>query len=213
MTYCKHSNQAEYPFKLPELPFAKDAFIPHFSAETFEYHHEKHHNAYVTNLNNLIQDNQELIGMNLEQIIKTSFNTNAAIFNNAAQVWNHSFFWHSIKPSGGGKPSGIMLEYLERDFGSYEEFVAQFKQAALTQFGSGWAWLVYSNNKLSIVKTANAETPITQSMSPLLACDVWEHAYYIDYRNKRPDYVSTFIDHMINWTFASMHLEKLTRSF
>jgi Fe-Mn family superoxide dismutase len=205
MTYCNHSNQEKYPFLLPELPFAKDAFAPHFSAETFEFHREKHHNAYVTNLNNLLKDNKEMTSMDLEQIIATAANGNTAIFNNAAQIWNHTFFWHSIKPNAGGKPSGDILVQIEKDFGSYEEFVSQFTQAALTQFGSGWAWLVYSNGKLSIMKTAIAEPPITQDISPLIACDVWEHAYYIDYRNKRPDYVSTFLEHMINWDFAAMH--------
>ena len=208
MTYCDQSNQEKYPFELPKLPFAKDAFIPHFSAETFEFHHEKHHNAYVTNLNNLLQDNKEMIDMDLEQIIAVSNNTNITIFNNAAQIWNHSFFWHSIKPNGGGQPSHVMLTQIKQDFGSYEEFVAQFKQAALTQFGSGWAWLVYNNKRLEIIKTANAETPLSQNLAPLLACDVWEHAYYIDYRNKRPDYVSAFINHMINWDFAEMHLNR-----
>lgn len=209
MTYCDKSNQEKYPFELPKLPFAKDAFIPHFSAETFEFHHEKHHNAYVMNLNNLLQDNKEMIDMDLEQIIAVSNNTNIAIFNNAAQIWNHSFFWHSIKPNGGGQPSSTtMLAQIKQDFGSYEEFATQFKQAALTQFGSGWAWLVYNNKRLEIIKTANAATPLSQNLSPLLACDVWEHAYYIDYRNKRPDYISAFIDHMINWDFAEMHLNR-----
>ena len=208
MTYCDHSNQESYPFKLPELPFAKDAFAPHFSAETFEYHHEKHHNAYVTNLNKLLDDNKEMTDMDLEDLIEASRNSNPAIFNNAAQIWNHSFFWYSIKPNAGGKPSGDMLAQIENDFGSYETFAQEFKQAALTQFGSGWAWLVYHNNKLQIIKTPNAETPITQGMQPLIACDVWEHAYYIDYRNKRPDYVSIFLNNMINWDFAAMHLNR-----
>lgn len=210
MTYCDHSNQEKFPFKLPELPYKKDAFEPHFSPETFDYHHGKHHNAYVTNLNNLLEDNREMHGLDLEQIIKTSHNTNNAIFNNAAQIWNHTFFWHSIKPGAGGIPTGAMLDKINKDFGSYEEFAKQFKQAALTQFGSGWAWLVlnYKNDKLEIVKTANAETPLTDNMAPLIACDVWEHAYYIDFRNRRPDYVSIFLDHMINWDFASMHMHR-----
>ncbi len=209
MTYCDHSNQEEYPFKLPELPFAKDSFSPHFSAETFEYHHEKHHNAYVTNLNKLLDDNKEMTDMDLEDLIIASSTSSPAIFNNAAQIWNHSFFWYSIKPNGGGKPSGNIADQIDKDFGSYKAFAEQFKQAALTQFGSGWAWLVYHENKLEIVKTANAETPITKGMQPIIACDVWEHAYYIDYRNKRPDYVSTFLDHMINWDFAEMHLNRI----
>lgn len=210
MTYCDHSNQEKFPFKLPELPYKKDAFEPHFSPETFDYHHGKHHNAYVTNLNNLLEDNKEMHGLDLEQIIKTSHNTNNAIFNNAAQIWNHTFFWHSIKPGSGGIPTGAMLDKINKDFGSYEEFAKQFKQAALTQFGSGWAWLVLNNknDKLEIVKTANAETPLTDNMAPLIACDVWEHAYYIDFRNRRPDYVSIFLDHMINWDFASMHMHR-----
>ena len=207
-TYCDHSNQEEYPFKLPELPFAKDAFAPHFSAETFEYHHGKHHNAYVTNLNKLLDENKEMTDMDLEQLIIKSRDSNAAIFNNAAQIWNHSFFWYSIKPGAGGKPSGDMLAQIEKDFGTYEIFATEFKQAAMTQFGSGWAWLVYQDGKLKIVKTANSETPITQGMQPLIACDVWEHAYYIDYRNARPNYVSTFLDNMINWDFAEMHLNR-----
>ncbi|XVN43047.1 MAG: superoxide dismutase [Candidatus Rickettsia vulgarisii] len=208
MTYCNHSNQTSYPFILPELPYGKGDFVPHFSSETFDYHYGKHHQAYVTNLNNLLQNESNWQKKTLEEII-TSLSTDSsktAIFNNAAQIWNHSFFWHSIKPAGGGKPTGKMLEMINKDFGSYENFVTEFKQAAVSQFGSGWAWLVLNNGKLEIVKTANAETPITKNIKPLLACDVWEHAYYIDYRNKRPDYVSIFIDHMINWEFAEKHL-------
>lgn len=209
MTYCDHSNQEKFPFKLPELPYERNAFEPYFSPETFDYHHGKHHNTYVTNLNNLLEENKEMHGMDLEQIIKTSHNTNNAIFNNAAQIWNHTFFWHSIKPGAGGAPTGDMLDKIEEDFGSYKEFAKQFKQTALTQFGSGWAWLVLNkNNKLEIVKTANAETPLTDNMYPIIACDVWEHAYYIDFRNRRPDYVSVFLDHMINWDFASMHMHR-----
>jgi Fe-Mn family superoxide dismutase len=210
MSYCDYSNQKKHPFKLPDLPFEKDAFAPNFSAETFDYHHGKHHNTYVTNLNNLLKDNNQLDNLDLEQIIEKSHNSNNAIFNNAAQVWNHSFFWQSITPKGGGKPAGNIAEAINKDFSSYDNFAAEFKQAALTQFGSGWAWLVFnpSENKLNIVKTANAETPLTQGLKPLIACDVWEHAYYIDYRNKRPDYVSTFIEQMINWDFAEMHFNR-----
>jgi len=206
MTYCTNSNQAKAPFVLPDLPFDKKAFAPLFSAETFEFHHEKHHSAYVTNLNNLLASAPEYANISLEEIIAKSHNVNPGIFNNSAQVWNHTFFWHSIKPNGGGKPTGKILEQIEKDFGSYDNFVTEFKQAATTQFGSGWAWLVFHDGKLKIVKTANAETPITSNMHPILACDVWEHAYYIDYRNRRPDYVTAFIDHMINWDFAAIHL-------
>lgn len=209
MTYCDQSNQSEYPFTLPDLPYEKNAFEPHFSPETFDYHHGKHHNAYVTKLNALLDENKELIGMDLEDIIRTSHNTNPAIFNNAAQIWNHSFFWHSIKPGAGGKPTDEMLEKIEADFGSYEEFAEQFKQAAVGQFGSGWVWLVLNkNNKLEIVKSSNADNPLTEGLFPLIACDVWEHAYYIDFRNKRPDYVTVFLNHMLNWDFASMHMHR-----
>ncbi|MFU7502365.1 MAG: superoxide dismutase [Candidatus Tisiphia sp.] len=208
MIYCKQSNQTSYPFVLPELPYGKSDFVPHFSPETFDYHHRKHHQTYVTNLNNLLQDNQELQKKSLEElIISTSIKpTEATIFNNAAQIWNHTFFWHSIKPSSGGKPTGKILEQINKDFGSYENFATEFKQAAVSQFGSGWVWLVSNNGKLQIVKTSNGETPITKSMKPLLTCDVWEHTYYIDYRNKRLDYVSVYIEHMINWQFAESHL-------
>lgn len=207
MTYCKHSNQTNYPFILPELPFDKNSFLPHFSSETFDFHHGKHHMAYVTNLNNLLQNHQELTQKSLEEIIEISSKDNslAPIFNNAAQIWNHTFFWHSIKPQGGGKPGEKLMAQIAEDFGSFENFLAEFKQAAISQFGSGWAWLVWHEEKLKIVKTANADTPITKSMHPILACDVWEHAYYIDYRNKRPDYVSCYLENMINWEFAEKH--------
>ena len=209
MTYSTEANQTKQPFVLPDLPYSKDSFAPHFTAETFDYHHGKHHQTYVTNLNKLLETNKEFEGKDLETIIKSSANSNMGVFNNAAQIWNHTFFWHSIKPNGGGIPKSKMLEAIESDFGSYETFATEFKQAAITQFGSGWAWLVYHDGSLQIVKTANAETPITKGMQPLLACDVWEHAYYIDYRNKRPDYVTIYIDHMINWDFAEANMKKV----
>lgn len=213
MTFSKVSNQTVYPFVLPELPYGKDEFKPHFTAETFDYHHGKHHNAYVVNLNKLLETDKEMAAKSLEDIIMHSKkNGQAAIFNNAAQIWNHTFFWHSIKPNGGGKPSGKLMSQIDKDFGSFEKFVEEFKQAALTQFGSGWAWLVYYNGKLQILKTANADTPITEGITPLLNCDVWEHAYYIDYRNRRPDYVSIFMDNMINWDFAAENFVKLVDS-
>nr|WP_253307612.1 superoxide dismutase [Rickettsia endosymbiont of Ceutorhynchus assimilis] len=209
MVYCTKSNQTSYPFVLPDLPYDKDSFKPHFRAETFDYHHGKHHQTYVTNLNNLLKDDTELQKMDLEELIAhSSSNSSYAIFNNAAQIWNHSFFWHSIKPKGGGNPTGKILELINKDFGSFENFREQFKTAAIGQFGSGWAWLIYHDNKLQIIKTANAETPIVNGMKPIIACDVWEHAYYIDYRNKRPDYVDIFIKHMINWEFAERNLIK-----
>jgi Fe-Mn family superoxide dismutase len=209
MVYCTKSNQTSYPFVLPDLPYDKDSFKPHFTAETFDYHHGKHHQTYVTNLNNLLKDDTELQKMDLEELIAhSSSNSNYAVFNNAAQIWNHSFFWHSIKPKGGGNPTGKILELINKDFGSFKNFREQFKTAAIGQFGSGWAWLIYHDNKLQIIKTANAETPIVNGMKPIIACDVWEHAYYIDYRNKRPDYVDIFIKHMINWEFAERNLIK-----
>ena len=209
MVYCDKSNQTSYPFILPDLPYDKESFKPYFTHETFDYHHGKHHNAYVQNLNNLLKDKEELQKKDLEEIIEwSSQNSNTAIFNNAAQIWNHTFFWYSIKPQGGGKPSGKILEQINKDFSSFEEFCQQFKQDAVGQFGSGWAWLVYHNNGLQIIKTANAGTPIANGMKPLLACDVWEHAYYIDYHNKRSDYVDIFIKHMINWQFVEDNLIK-----
>lgn len=211
MIYCTYSNQQAHPFKLPELPFDKEGFGTHMSPETFDFHHGKHHNTYVTKLNEIIGTHEEYKGLTLEEIIMKSHSLTPPIFNNAAQVWNHTFFWHSMKPDGGGKPTGDLLAKIEEDFGSYEKFVEQFKEAAMTQFGSGWAWLVYmpSEGTLKIVKTANAETPITDGIQPLINCDVWEHAYYIDYRNKRPDYVDSFLQHMVNWDFAEMNLQRV----
>lgn len=209
MVYCNKSNQISYPFVLPSLPYEKDSFEPHFTAKTFDYHHGKHHNTYVQNLNNLLKDKEDLQKKNLEEIIIwSSQNSSPAIFNNAAQIWNHTFFWHSIKPKGGDKPTDKILEHINKDFGSFENFCTQFKTEAVGQFGSGWAWLVYHDNRLQIVKTSNAGTPIANGIRPLLACDVWEHAYYIDYHNKRLDYVDIFIKHMINWEFIEDNLIK-----
>lgn len=208
MIYSPQANQSSYPFILPELPYNKGDFAPSLSAESFDYHYGKHHQAYVTNLNNLLQDQQDLQKMSLEAIIISSAkdSTKSSIFNNAAQVWNHSFFWHSIKPKGGGRPSSKILKLIDKDFTNYENFVAEFKQAAISQFGSGWVWVVFNEGKLQIVKTSNADTPITKSIKPLLACDVWEHAYYIDYRNKRPDYVSVYLDSLVNWQFCEENM-------
>ncbi len=208
MTYCEKSNQPAYPFILPNLPFGKSDFEPHLTAESFDYHHGKHHQTYVTNVNNLLQNEPSWHNQDLEKVIMASSKSSQAIFNNAAQVWNHSFFWHSIKPNGGGKPNSELLKQIEQDFGSFEDFCTSFKQAATSQFGSGWAWLVWSDNKLQVIKTSNADTPIVNGITPLLACDVWEHAYYIDYRNKRPDYVATYLEHLVNWEFASSNLNK-----
>ena len=193
---------------LPDLPFAEDALEPYISANTLSFHYGKHHNAYVTNLNKLI-DGSDLADLSLEEIIvEVSGNSDKiGIFNNAAQVWNHTFYWNSMKPSGGGEPTGELAEKINQDFGSFAEFKEQFATAAATQFGSGWAWLVYEKGKLSIVKTGNAQTPLTSSQTPLLTIDVWEHAYYLDFQNKRPDYIATFLDNLANWQFAAENFE------
>lgn len=192
---------------LPELPYARNALAPHISEETLNYHYGKHHQAYVTNLNKLIEGT-DLAKKSLEDIIKISEKdaTKVGVFNNAAQVWNHTFYWHSMKPKGGGKPSGKVLSQIEKDFGSFEKFVEEFKNAGATQFGSGWAWLVLENGKLKITKTGNAVTPLTTSAKPLMTMDVWEHAYYLDYQNARPTYIETFLNHLVNWDFVEKNL-------
>lgn len=185
-------------FELPALPYALDALSPHISQETLEFHYGKHHQAYVTNLNKLVagsaQENQSL-----ETLIKTA---EGAVFNNAAQIWNHTFYWHSLSPQGGGNPKGSLLTAINESFGDLESFKKEFTQVAATTFGSGWAWLVKKpDGHLAIVSTSNAANPMTQGLTPLLTCDVWEHAYYIDYRNARPDYLTAFW-HLVNWEFA-----------
>ncbi|MGV3740151.1 MAG: superoxide dismutase [Gammaproteobacteria bacterium] len=187
-------------FKLPELPYAKDALAPHISQETLEYHYGKHHNAYVTNLNKLIVDTP-FANQSLEKIITES---TGGIFNNAAQTWNHTFYWHCLSPQGGGEPSGQLADEINRDFGSFAAFQEQFTQTAITTFGSGWAWLVRESGKLKIISTSNAGCPLTTGATSLLTCDVWEHAYYIDYRNARPDYVKAFWS-LVNWDFVANH--------
>ena len=187
---------------LPELPYAQNALEPHITANTLSFHYGKHHNAYVTNLNKLIAGTP-FEGQELTEIIKAS---SGGIFNNAAQVYNHTFYWNSMSPEGGGAPTGPVAALIDRDFGSFEKFVEQFKAAGATQFGSGWAWLVEVNGKLEITKTANADTPLAHGQKPLLTADVWEHAYYLDYQNRRPDYLSVFVDKLINWDFVNSNL-------
>ncbi|MBU4388015.1 MAG: superoxide dismutase [Proteobacteria bacterium] len=189
---------------LPVLPYGKNALAPYISQQTIEYHYGKHHNAYVTNTNKLIEGT-DLSNQDLENIIKkTSKDTSmSSIFNNAAQVWNHSFYWACMKPGGGGPPSGAIAERIASDFGSYETFAEQFKNAGITQFGSGWAWLILKDNHLEIMKTSNADTPLAHGLKPLLTIDVWEHAYYLDYQNRRPDYLASFLEHLINWDFVN----------
>lgn len=199
--------------ELPPLPYAGDALAPHISDRTLSFHHGKHHAAYVNNLNGLIAGTEQA-DTALEDIIRSAAPGavsdpalfKPALFNNAAQVWNHTFYWSSIKPGGGGQPSGAIAEAINGSFGSYDKFREEFANAAATQFGSGWAWLVAEGDKLAIKKTPNAETPITTSAKPLLTIDVWEHAYYIDYRNARPDYIKTFLDSLVNWDFANQNL-------
>ncbi len=196
------------PFELQPLPYAKDALAPHMSAETLEFHHGKHHKTYVDNLNKMIADTP-MAGMPLEEIIKTAAKdaAKAGIFNNAAQVWNHSFFWHCMKPRGGGKPNGAVSRKIASDLGGYDKFVAAFKDAAATQFGSGWAWLVLDGGKLAVMKTPNADLPMVHGKQALLTLDVWEHAYYIDHRNARPKFIETFLEHLVNWEFVNANLE------
>jgi len=192
-------------FELPDLPYTKDALEPHVSANTLDFHHGKHHNTYVVNLNNLVGDTDQ----SLEDIIKETAgdaSKAAGVFNNAAQIWNHTFFWNSMSPNGGGAPSGDLAAKIDGAFGGLDGFKEQFKNAAVTQFGSGWAWLVSNGGNLEIVKTANAETPLTSGATPLITCDVWEHAYYLDYQNRRPDFVQAFLDNLINWDFAAANL-------
>jgi superoxide dismutase, Fe-Mn family len=188
---------------LPALPYAKDALAPHITAETLDFHHGKHHNAYVTNLNKLLEGKPEA-EKSLEDIIMSS---EGGVFNNAAQIWNHTFYWNSMKPGGGGSPTGDLLAALVRDFGSFEKFKEEFTAAATTQFGSGWAWLVSHNGKLSITKTGNADLPMKHGQKALLTLDVWEHAYYIDFRNARPKYIETFLNSLANWDFAAANLK------
>jgi Fe-Mn family superoxide dismutase len=197
------------PFELPPLPYGKEALQPHISATTLDFHHGKHHNAYVVNLNNLTKDTP-LASQSLEDVIKGSAGdaTKAGIFNNAAQVWNHTFYWHCMRPGGGGAPTGEIASAIDRAFGSFDKFKEEFKNACVTQFGSGWGWLVRENGSLKIVKTANADLPMVHGKTALLTCDVWEHAYYLDYQNRRPDYVQTFLDQLVNWDFVNSNLTR-----
>ncbi|MDY6953667.1 MAG: superoxide dismutase [Thermodesulfobacteriota bacterium] len=192
---------------LPNLPYDSNALEPHISSKTLVFHHGKHHSTYVTNLNKLIEGTGLAVDT-LEDIIhKTAkHNDQAGIFNNAAQVWNHMFYWQSMKPGGGGLPTGSIAEKIDAEFGSYDKFTEQLKNAGLTQFGSGWAWLIIRNGTLEIMKTSNADTPIAHGVTPLLTVDVWEHAYYLDYQNRRTDYLDAFIRNLINWDFVNSNL-------
>lgn len=196
-------------FELPPLPFKEDALEPHISAKTLSFHYGKHHQAYMTNLKNLIQGT-DLEKKSLEEVIQeTAKNVDTiGIFNNAAQVWNHTFYWNSLSPKGGGTPSSTLGSKISEDFGSFEKFCEQFKQAGVGQFGSGWAWLILDQSgALKITKTPNADLPMIHGQKALLTCDVWEHAYYLDYQNRRPDYMDVFLKNLANWDFAQQNFE------
>lgn len=196
-------------FKLPDLPYAQDALEPHISANTMSFHHGKHHNAYVTTLNGIVEGTA-MESKSLEEIIHATVKdaNQKKTFNQAGQVWNHTFFWNSMKPGGGGAPSGDLASKIDDAFGSLDKFKEEFKAAGVGQFGSGWAWLVADGGKLKVVNTPNAENPMTEGMTPILTCDVWEHAYYLDYQNRRPDFLQAFLDNLVNWDFAAENLSK-----
>ncbi len=189
-------------FQLPALPYSKDALSPHISAETLDYHHGKHHQGYVNKLNGFVEQDPSLAEKSLEEIIKSS---SGGLFNNAAQVWNHSFYWNCMSPEGGGAPEGDLAEAIKASFGSFESFKEQFSAVAAGTFGSGWAWLVKDGSgALSILSTSNAANPMTEGFYPLMTCDVWEHAYYVDYRNARPAYIKAFWS-LVNWEFVAQN--------
>ena len=189
-------------FKLPDLPYDQSALAPYISAETLEYHHDKHHNTYVTTLNTLLQDSADR-NETQEDLEKVIMGSEGPLFNNAAQVWNHSFYWQCMKPGGGGQPGGELAQAIGQAFGSYDAFVKEISQAGITQFGSGWAWLVLDGGALKVTKTGNADLPLKHGQTALLTIDVWEHAYYIDYRNLRAKYLEAFMTSVVNWDFVA----------
>ena len=195
-------------FELPKLDYAKNALAPIMSEETLDLHHGKHHQTYITNLNNFIKDT-DMAGMSLEEIVHNSSKdkSKTGIFNNASQHWNHELFWKCMKPNGGGSMPKKLEDRIKSDLGSVEEFKKQFIQAGITQFGSGWCWLSISNGKLIVSKTPNAENPLIHNMKPILGCDVWEHSYYVDYRNRRPEYLENFFEKLVNWEFVESQLD------
>lgn len=194
--------------KLPDLPYPRKALEPHISERTLEFHHGKHHATYVQKTNDAIKGTA-LEKKTLEEIIQQSFkDKNTAVFNNAAQVWNHTFFWNCMTPSGGSEPAGDLAKRIAADFGSFDVFCEKFEDAAVSQFGSGWAWLVEDGGKLAVMKTPNAENPLVYGKKPLLTVDVWEHAYYLDYQNRRPDFVKAFLEHLANWEFVEQNLQR-----
>ena len=197
------------PLELPPLPYAENALAPHISANTLSFHYGKHHRGYVDTVNKALPGT-DLVGKSLEDIIRATVGNQdrVAIFNAAAQTWNHTFYWKSMKPGGGGQPVGALKDRIAADFGSFDAFAKDFAAAATSQFGSGWAWLIEDGGKLKVIKTANADTPLALGKKALLTCDVWEHAYYLDYQNKRADYVKAFFEHLANWDFAAENLAR-----
>ena len=196
------------PITLPDLPYAKGDLAPHISENTLDFHYGKHHKAYVEKTNAAI-DGTALNDASLEEIVRHAAGKDQGLFNNAAQVWNHTFYWNSMTPNGGGEASGDVAAAIKDAFGGYDGFKEAFADAGASQFGSGWAWLVARDDKLEVRKTLNAETPVTEDgVTPLLTMDVWEHAYYLDYQNKRPDYIDAFLDHLVNWDFVNANLSK-----
>lgn len=196
-------------YELPALPYDYTALEPHISKSTLEFHHDKHHASYVKKYNDAVSGT-DMDSKAIEEVIKQVAGdaSKAGLFNNAAQAWNHSFYWKSMKAGGGGTPSGDLAKKIDADFGSFDKFVEEFKNAGATQFGSGWAWLVLDGGTLKVTKTPNAENPMTEGKTPLLTMDVWEHAYYLDFQNKRPDYISTFLSNLVNWDFVAENLAK-----
>jgi Fe-Mn family superoxide dismutase len=194
-------------FTLPALPYARNALAPHISESTLNFHYGKHHQAYVDNLNKLVAGTP-MEGQPLEEVVRQSWaEKKMPVFNNSGQVWNHTFYWHSMKPKGGGEPTGLVADGIKKAWGSYDDFKKAFAEAGATQFGSGWAWLVLNNGKLEVRKTPNAETPLTEKgVTPILTMDVWEHAYYLDFQNARPKYIDTFLNELVNWDFANQNL-------
>jgi Fe-Mn family superoxide dismutase len=194
-------------FTLPALPYARNALAPHISENTLNFHYGKHHQAYVDNLNKLVAGTP-LESQPLEEVVRQSWaEKKMPVFNNSGQVWNHTFYWHSMKPNGGGQPTGAVADKIKQAFGDFEGFKKAFAEAGATQFGSGWAWLVLNNGKLEVRKTGNAETPLTEKgITPLVTMDVWEHAYYLDFQNARPKYIDTFLNELVNWDFANQNL-------
>ncbi|MCX7043940.1 MAG: superoxide dismutase [Candidatus Sumerlaeota bacterium] len=194
--------------QLPQLPYSQDALEPFISSRTISFHYGRHHQTYVDNLNKLIAGTP-LAEQPLEKIIQQTSGVadKTAVFNNAAQVWNHTFFWQSMKPNGDGKPSGRLAQMIDKSFGSLDKFKSAFVADALAQFGSGWVWLVQDSDQLKIVKTSNADSPLAHGQNALLTCDIWEHAYYLDYQNRRKDFVEAFVNHLANWEFAASRLK------